>query len=573
MRTLFLFAIALIAFSRVGIAGDFVFKPTRYPFLPILTTNTDDAVCRAFLGALTAGFKGTADVLFGPWDGAEWLLPVADQGAGVRAVALPLASGKAVPQADDDEDGTSVFFLEADVDGDGRNEVLAMSRSNFNWVSRGYALMLFPSRAAFDAALKTAKSAEDLFPQAIDIAPRAGWGSFGDAKSAFSERPDFALVHVNGRYYTLEHPNYDDTHYSLLEVATGAPPSSVCSAIAAPANDPGGMGPLGGTPVAHLVDILKSISGTEGRNGGTMHAHSQLLADAAALQGRLALRHWAIKPVEPYIPYNSRVAVEADIGLWSDASLFNFRQARALGETIPVAIDALSRFYTDAFGLAPADSATAAQAAIDLLIRAYFVFPSGGIKTPPNTAYRGLTRALLHGAPRGRILELLKSGAKIRTHFTQGTDGELGEDDWGYFVEEPTLFYSLENPGNVALLLDRGADANVKGNFGKTALMYAAQFDLVETAKVLLVYGADPNAATDNGPSSDDALINRTHRTVLMYAAENAGPEMIRLLLAHGADPRARDTSDRGVVDYLEMNDSLSPQDRAAIIAELAKAP
>lgn len=84
-----------------------------------------------------------------------------------------------------------------------------------------------------------------------------------------------------------------------------------------------------------------------------------------------------------------------------------------------------------------------------------------------------------------------------------------------------------DNPELVAALLDHGADID-KRLRGATALHYVAKAGFIETAKVLLDRGADPNAQTPDGESP-------------LFYAFKAGkradvPEMCRLLVRAGAD-------------------------------------
>lgn len=573
MRTLLIATIAVVAFASPSLANEFPFQPTRNPFLPFLTEDKDSAICASFLETLTAAFKGPRyDVDRGGWDWrgarAEWVFPVGEPPQpGVAGMSLPFGSDVPPPLFEDSETGTSVYSLAADIDGDGKQEALAMSRSLFNWTGNNYALMLFPSQDAFDAAIKTAKFGSDLFAKAVDLEADLGQAPFFLAKSTFSFHPPFALVRLNGDFYSLGFPTWSDDRYTISRVVAKSRPALVCSAMDVPTSD-GWQRRLAGDAVARLIEVLRSISGTEEYSGGTGHWQSRLLIDAAAVETRMVLRPWVLDQVAPH---GTRTEVERGLAGWGEADLYNHRQWRALKEIEPTAVDALTGFYADGYGLPAPDASRAAKSAVDLLVRAYFTFPSGGIEPKPDTAYRRLTRALLQDAPRGTILDLLKSGAKIRTQATSGSDQEPGEPRWGTFIEEPTLFYALENPGNVAVVLDAGADPNVKGNFDKNALMYAAQFDLLESAKVLLIYGANPNAATADGQGFETAL-ERNRRTALMYAAENASPDLIRLLLSRGADPTVADTSERGVLDYLAWNKALSPEERAAITAELVKA-
>ena len=54
------------------------------------------------------------------------------------------------------------------------------------------------------------------------------------------------------------------------------------------------------------------------------------------------------------------------------------------------------------------------------------------------------------------------------------------------------------------LLLERGADANAKQQMGFTPFHSAAAHGDVETAKLLMDFGADPRARTEDGKNALD---------------------------------------------------------------------
>jgi ankyrin repeat protein len=104
--------------------------------------------------------------------------------------------------------------------------------------------------------------------------------------------------------------------------------------------------------------------------------------------------------------------------------------------------------------------------------------------------------------------------------------------------------------------LDLEIGPEVRNAFGKTPLMTAAQFDLMDAAEYLLAHGADVNATTAT------TGLGHNERTALHYAAASGSLAMMRLLIAHGADKAARDV--KGFTFYVEQRDvpgDLSPLD------------
>ena len=76
------------------------------------------------------------------------------------------------------------------------------------------------------------------------------------------------------------------------------------------------------------------------------------------------------------------------------------------------------------------------------------------------------------------------------------------------------------------LVRDNPNSVDAKGREGSTPLMYAAWYGDAGSVRLLLKYGADPNASNDAGA------------TALMWAVDDS--EKARLLLERGADANAR---------------------------------
>jgi cytohesin len=109
---------------------------------------------------------------------------------------------------------------------------------------------------------------------------------------------------------------------------------------------------------------------------------------------------------------------------------------------------------------------------------------------------------------------------------------------------------AMVHPKMVELLLDNGADANVKESIGYTSLAwvvrdshygidYANKEKIVDIVKVLLKHGADPNFRMMNEKSKAVNDLSITGSTPLMLAAEVNNTEAVKVLLENGADPKA----------------------------------
>ena len=129
----------------------------------------------------------------------------------------------------------------------------------------------------------------------------------------------------------------------------------------------------------------------------------------------------------------------------------------------------------------------------------------------------------------------------------------------------PLIHIAVQNPKYLNLLFDITkdmsqedqlkydlvSDVNIGNNINKTPLMVAAQFDFIESAKILIEKGANVNAVTQNKEGCWDDCLKYDNRTALMYAAQNASLEFIKLLLEKGADKSKTDTKGYKAIDYL----------------------
>ena len=88
------------------------------------------------------------------------------------------------------------------------------------------------------------------------------------------------------------------------------------------------------------------------------------------------------------------------------------------------------------------------------------------------------------------------------------------------------------HPEAIRFLLDRGADVNKSGKFGKTALMMAAYYGDEDSVKLLLSRGADVNATGTDGITALSLAEEQGHRTIidLLRSVSSGGREEVKHL-------------------------------------------
>jgi len=137
------------------------------------------------------------------------------------------------------------------------------------------------------------------------------------------------------------------------------------------------------------------------------------------------------------------------------------------------------------------------------------------------------------------------------------------------------LNVAITYPEALGYLLSRGLRVDIVNGFGKTPLMYAAQHDQIESARLLLAAGANVTAATVMPFNTCAHSLEAINVTVLHYAARYASPALIHLLLAHGATASAEvlDTDSHSPIYWTRLNAKLNVGERRAIEDALQAAP
>jgi ankyrin repeat protein len=108
---------------------------------------------------------------------------------------------------------------------------------------------------------------------------------------------------------------------------------------------------------------------------------------------------------------------------------------------------------------------------------------------------------------------------------------------------------------SVRLLLGQGADPNIRNEAGATALMWAV--DDLEKTRLLIDHGADVNARSDDG------------RTPLLIAAGLFGNSaVVKLMIDHGAELSAKSPAANGYATVLSEAARLGDESLLGLLVE-----
>jgi hypothetical protein len=206
----------------------------------------------------------------------------------------------------------------------------------------------------------------------------------------------------------------------------------------------------------------------------------------------------------------------ASLADWSLLGVSEYNAFQAYLAQLEQTVGMLAGFYEESYGwprgLAESIARDATTTLIASAIRTYRFAPFAD-------AEREIRRAILEGMP-------LEDFARISYDFSQPTTDLYADGLSSIAIGSPEL---------LQYILANGSDPNSTNDFGKTPLMYAAQYNNLEAARVLLAAGADPNAATDHPTNTCYYNLRTFNMTPLHYAARYASPEFIKLLLDNGA--------------------------------------
>lgn len=212
------------------------------------------------------------------------------------------------------------------------------------------------------------------------------------------------------------------------------------------------------------------------------------------------------------------VTSEADeLDGWSLIGVAERRSYHQYRQQLDRSAAEIGKFYQSKFGWPASDAKQLATNVLRTAFHSGFSFPS----EDPWPRDLEVRRAILDARPMSEIRAL---SAKITSD-----PPRPGE------IYDSVLNVAIEYPEALRYLLDQGLDPNAANEFGKTALMYAAQYNQIESVRILLAAGADPNAKTHIPEYDCSYALQTSDMTPLHYAARYADAALIRLLVAEGA--------------------------------------
>ena len=209
------------------------------------------------------------------------------------------------------------------------------------------------------------------------------------------------------------------------------------------------------------------------------------------------------------------------------------------------AVDELTRHYVKAFPVYEKDAR----------FHAYYIMTPWAAKSAPVNK-ETLRYKILSGAPADEIKALIESKKAKGEKFDEPETPDTPDEILMVAVHRPDVLKMLIENCAESSCSGLNTDVNAGNDFGKTALMYAAQYGFADSVKILLDAGADINARTNKTYMGemcfgDDFCMLNAERTALMYAVQEGNLEIARYLVEKGADINLQDSQGMTVFDYL----------------------
>jgi hypothetical protein len=273
-----------------------------------------------------------------------------------------------------------------------------------------------------------------------------------------------------------------------------------------------------------MDELAQAVGDVRGDYGscGSMQTHGRWSGMMRAAFDEALFRPWGV--VGGYSPYGKGFTYDEVLNhlrRWGTTGIPQHDALHRYVVQFDRTVNVLSAFYESKFNMRQVRATSIATEVLRNAIRV-------GIRANDfdpfvSTDEEQLRAAILDDEPLSVIRQFdVPKTIKVTEFATEGHADDL-------------LGTAVRRPEVVRYLLSRGVDPNGVNAFGKTALMHAAQQNQIETARILLDNGADPNANTVQPDDTCFYTLSTTNVTPLHYAVRYASADFVRLLLANGA--------------------------------------
>ncbi len=278
-----------------------------------------------------------------------------------------------------------------------------------------------------------------------------------------------------------------------------------------------------------IDDLYQSTLGLSQGGGSSCGSMGTIWRWRKAVTHQLSLtltRPWALewKGRESENSYGNYPKMINDLEKWSLTGVAEQKAFHGYKLQLAITIKELSRFYQQANHWNKQQSDEMAELALTSAISAGFGFYMY------NPAFSNGELNLRNAIINKQSLETIKN-----IEFNANDIDQIPERYYSQEAKESILSLAIDQPEALEYLLQQGISPNHSNAFGKTPLMYAAQYNLLDSAKLLIQYDANTVANTTRPDDTCYYALSTLKMTALHYAVRYASPDFIKLLMDNGA--------------------------------------
>lgn len=310
--------------------------------------------------------------------------------------------------------------------------------------------------------------------------------------------------------------------------------------------------------IKKLNSAMQPIMGNYG-NCGSSRAGARQLHLLNELLDVAIYRPWVLGQYDDTSKFANEYLEE-----WSNTGIPQHNSYTLLKDELAITKVQMKKFYIQQYGWSNEHATQTTNAIINnALSRAIIPAP------PPQAEER---KKILNALLKKDDISIIKSASTWLASF-DNTDSRVGFND-------TLISSSINYPEALAYLLQQKLSPDTPNAFGKTPLMYAAQYNQLASVKLLLNAGAAVNAETIIPTDDCNYTLSKYGMTALHYAVRYSSKEIIELLLEKGANPFAKTSEKDGgrPIDWIkkytidakgESNPNLSIEDAKKFIPRL----